>query len=271
MLFSLQDLFGMTVRATDDDAGSVHDVYLDRREWRARYLAVATGPWLLGRRVLISPEAAEAPRWDEKVVPVSLTRDQVRESPDVDLDRPVSRQDLENVNAYYGWPAFWLGGPATGSTPTTGYPIAVAPMDAANRPDAQREPEPFEEASRERDPDLHSAREVMGYRLRAADDHVGTVDDMLLDDSWAIRYLVVDTGGILPGKRVLIAPEWVKDIVEGEREVTVEISASIVRASPEYDPDEPFEREDERRLYAHYGKPGYWEHAPASMPERERS
>ena len=258
MLFSLQDVFGMTVRATDGDAGSVHDVYLDRREWRVRYLVVMTGPWLLGRRVLISPEAAEAPLWDDKAVPVNLTRDQVRDSPDVDLDRPVSRQDLDMLNTYYGWPAFWLGGPTGASTPTQGYPIGVVP-GVADRPGAEREPEPFEDTRRDEDPDLHSAREVIGYRIRATDDHVGTVSDMLLDDSWTVRYLIVDTGGILPGKRVLVAPPWVRDIVEGGREIVVDLAADALRESPEYDPDRPFERSDEERLYAYHSRTGYWE------------
>lgn len=256
MLYSLRDLLGMTVRATDGDAGDVHDVYLDAREWRVRYLVVSTGPWLLGRRVLISPEAAGEPEWDDKVLPVDLTRDQVRESPDIDLDRPVSRQQLDELNSYYGWPAYWMGGPVAGQTPAQGYPAAVGPI-AARRPE-ERVPEPFERTAAEGDPDLHSAREIIGYGLQAADGGVGSVDDLILDQSWTIRYLVVDTGTLLPGRKALIAPPWIRDVVWDDRKVTVDVTAETIRKSPEYDPESPIDRAYERRLHEHYGQTAYW-------------
>lgn len=63
------------------------------------------------------------------------------------------------------------------------------------------------------DQHLRSAREVMGYRIRAKDGKVGHVEDFLVDDAaWMIRYLIVNTRNWLPGKKVLVSCEWVQDI-----------------------------------------------------------
>jgi len=62
--------------------------------WVIRYFVVGTGEWLKSRRVLISPLAIDHPTWSGKVIPVSITREQVKNSPDIDIDteKPVSRQ-----------------------------------------------------------------------------------------------------------------------------------------------------------------------------------
>lgn len=256
MLYSLRDLFDMAVRGTDDEAGAVHDAYVDDDTWRIRYLVVETGSWLFGRRVLIAPEAVTGLDWDEKVLRVNLTRQQIEDAPDVDLERPVSRQQMQEMNAYYGWPAYWAGGPAAGTTPVGGYPVAIAPM--AVRSGERREPEPVAAARREGNPDLRSAREVLGYAVQAQDDAAGEVDDLLLDEGWGVRYLVVDTGRLLPGKKVLMAPSWTERISWVERQVMVDMNADTVRDSPEFDPESPLDRDDELRLHEYYGRIGYW-------------
>jgi hypothetical protein len=63
MLWSLEELRGYTIRATDGDIGTVHAFFFDDKTWAIRYLVVDTGAWLPGRRVLISPVALEQPDW----------------------------------------------------------------------------------------------------------------------------------------------------------------------------------------------------------------
>ena len=60
--------------------------------WVVRYLVVDTGSWLSSRKVLISPIALGQPKWPEKVLPVPITKEQVKNSPDIDTEKPVSRQ-----------------------------------------------------------------------------------------------------------------------------------------------------------------------------------
>ena len=54
---------------------------------------------------------------------------------------------------------------------------------------------------------MRNVKDLRGYRIRATDGLIGTVDDFYFDDQdWGIRYLVVDTGCWLSGRKVLISP-----------------------------------------------------------------
>ena len=72
------------------------------------------------------------------------------------------------------------------------------------------------------------------------------------------RYLLVDTRDWLPGRKVLIAPEWIERVSWPETAVRVALTRDQVASSPEYDPEEMPQREYEVRLYEHYESRGYW-------------
>ena len=91
------------------------DFYFDDLAWVVRYLVVETGSWLSSRKVLISPIAIGHPDWAERVLPVSITKEQVKNSPDIDTDKPVSRQHEMQYLGYYGYPSYWGGAGLWGS------------------------------------------------------------------------------------------------------------------------------------------------------------
>ena len=107
MLYRMEKLIGMSIRASDGEIGKVKDVYFDDHRWGARYLVVDTGGWLEGRKVLISPIAIESIDWDKSGVQVTLTRQQVEASPPIDTDKPVSRQHEADFLGCYGYPSYW--------------------------------------------------------------------------------------------------------------------------------------------------------------------
>ena len=110
------------------------------------------------------------------------------------------------------------------------------------------------------DPRLRSAKEVTGYHIRASDASVGHVQDFLLDEvSWAIRYLVVDMRNWLPGKHIVIPPQWINGVDWRERVVNVDVTRDTVQAAPEYHASQDFSRRHETHLYNHYQRPGYWQ------------
>src|SRR5688500_11499404 len=54
---------------------------------------------------------------------------------------------------------------------------------------------------------LRDVTDLRGYAIRATDGVIGHVDDVYFDDqNWGIRYLVVNTGNWLSGRKVLISP-----------------------------------------------------------------
>src|SRR5665213_1095286 len=106
MLRSMKDLENYAIGATDGTIGHVKDFYFDDKAWVIRYLVVDAGAWLSNRQVLISPIAIGHPNWAEKILPVSITKEQVRNSPDIDTQKPVSRQHEMDHLSYYGYPYY---------------------------------------------------------------------------------------------------------------------------------------------------------------------
>ena len=103
MLFSFEDFRGYAIRAADGDVGSVDDVLFEDTSSVVRYLVVETGSWLFGRRVLLAPAAFGAIDHDARVLETGLTTAQVKDSPEIDSEQPVSRQKEEALHAHYGW------------------------------------------------------------------------------------------------------------------------------------------------------------------------
>jgi uncharacterized protein YrrD len=255
MLRGTSSLKGLTVVAIDGEIGSVHDVYFDAKHWTVRYFVVDTGTWLSSHRVLLSPMSLRS-RVDVVAdrLNVGLSKTQIEQAPGWDTDKPVSRQHEIEHARYYDYPYYWAG-PArwgVGWDPVTG----VAPIP---RPDAVEE----EILARERenaDVHLHSAGDVAGHTVQATDGDVGHVQDFLVDDAtWAIRYLVVDTGNWLPGRKVVVAPSWITTVSWDDSRVQVGLSRKEVETAPEYDPSARLERVFETRLYEHYRRPTYWD------------
>jgi len=109
------------------------------------------------------------------------------------------------------------------------------------------------------DAHLRSAQEVRGYHIQGTDDAIGHVEDFVVDDeSWAIRYLVVDTSNWWFGKKVLVAPHWATRISWEERKVFIDLSREAIKNGPVWDAAAPINREYEARLYDYYGRPMYW-------------
>lgn len=259
MLRSLKAIHGYTVRAKDGDMGKVHDFYFHDDTWVIRYLVVDTGHWLPGHKVLVTTGALGKPDWAALTFPVALTREQVERSPELDTDKPVSRQHEVDLHNHYGWPYYWIS-PGPGPWPPF---VPLAPVPAAAKPS--------EAATKEKaDPHLRSMRQVIGYHIHASDGELGHVEDFIAEDElWVIRYLVVATGKWLPGKRVLISAQWLGEISYLEREVTGALSREKVRSCPAFNPHAPVNREYEERFYDYYGQPRYWaETDPATRAKR---
>ncbi|MFM9916160.1 MAG: PRC-barrel domain-containing protein [Rhizobacter sp.] len=263
MLRSMKDLENYAISATDGEIGTVKDFYFDDDAWAIRYFVVEAGSWLSSRKVLISPIAVNHPHWLEQMLPVSLTREQVRNSPDIDTDKPVSRQNEEAVLGYYGLPYYWGGG---GLWADGLYPYEMAPGHTGQRIDRlerERELEAYlrDERARHRndDPHLRSCNALVGYHIHANDGDIGHVAGFLFDDeTWAIRYLVVDTSNWWVGHKVLIAPPWIQGVHWSERSVSVDLSRESIKNSPAYDATADWSRDQDLSLYRHYGRRGYW-------------
>ena len=130
---------------------------------------------------------------------------QVKDSPDIDTDRPVSRQMETDIYDYYGWSPYWGTGFYMGGY---GYWLGRWRMAVSPSPGSRRRVRGYRRCRpSDDDPHLRSIEAVTGYHIHASDGEIGHVEDFLMDDAdWSIHYLVVDTKNWWPGKKVLISP-----------------------------------------------------------------
>ena len=264
MLRSMKDLEGYTIRATDGDIGQVNDFYFEDDKWVVRYLIVEAGHWLSSRKVLISPIALGAPDRTKRILPVSITKEQVKNSPDIDTDKPVSRQEEMRYHGYYGYPYYWGGagiwglGAYPGMMLSGGGYLGADAGYLAERAEHNRMTR--EVALHEHgNPHLRSGNAVMKYHIEASDGGIGHVEGLLLDeDTWAIRYFIVDTSNWWLGHHVLIARDWIQNVSWPDRSVSVNLTRQAVKDAPPYESATALDRNEEIHLYKHYKRAGYW-------------
>jgi len=247
MQHSISSMIGYAIRATDGDLGKIDEFYFNDETWTIRYIVVETGNWLSGRKVLISPVAFGKPELEPRMISVHLTRAQVVSSPNIDTERPIYLQQEAELHEHYQWP--WRGGYG-GTFETIALPLSVDDVSVEQEASA---------SGRRDDPHLRSTRQVTGYHIHATDSEIGHVEDFIVDDeNWAIRYLIVDTRNWWPGKKVLIAPQWIERVSWSESKVYINLSRETIKQSPEYTEALLLTRDYETRLHGHYHLQGYW-------------
>ena len=251
MLSKAKTLKGYKLDSLDGEIGKVKEFYFDDRHWTIRYLVANTGNWLSGRQVLISPHALVAVNREEQHIAIKLTKKQIQDSPSLDSDKPVSQHFEEAYYGYYGWPTDGGGQYAWGSSP---YLV----------PDCEQWEKSIQ-GEKARGFHLRSTDDVTGHQIQAADGEIGRVADFIIDDeTWAIRYLIVDTGNWWLGKKVLVAPQWIERVSWSESKVFVNLSRETIKQSPEYTEESPPTRAYETGLHLHYNRLGYWMDEPAA-------
>jgi len=243
MLRSIKEQFGYEVHATDGDIGKVDDFLFDDIAWIIRYLVVDTGSWLSNRKVLVSFDALGQPDWSLRELPLNIDSDQVKNSPLLEENEPVSLRYQMELHEYYKWAPYWEDSSykaSAGTHPTVG-PLEQNVEDQA-------------------DLHLRSTNEVLGYHIQALDGEIGHVEDYIVEDeNWIIRYVVVDTRNWLPGRKVLVSPLWVENVSWSAGKVYVDLSREVIKDGPEFDSRAVVNREYEIQLYDYYGRPRYWE------------
>jgi uncharacterized protein YrrD len=249
MLDKAKTLTGYSLHSLDGEIGKVKDFYFDDRDWTIRYLVADTGEWLVGRQVLISPHSLAGVDRDQGSITVKLTKDQIEHSPTLNRDKPVSRQFERAYFGFYGLPMYF------GFEPNR----VKAGKSAQTR-------------KKRGDPDLRSTNDVSGHHVEALDGEIGHVEDFLIDDqTWAIRYLIVDTRDWLPGRRVLISPKWIERVSWSEKQVVVDLTREAIQQAPEYTDVPPLTRDQETALHRHYHRAGYWTDDPDGIEAFELS
>ncbi len=234
MLRSLKQVKGCVIHAVDGDIGRAEEFYFDDERWVVRYIVVGTGG-ILGRRVLISPVAVREIHWEDRRIYSRLTQDQVRKSPDADTVDTFSRRKEIEYFRYYRWPVYWGG---IGLWGNGMYP-AMLP-DAMITDEEVRVAKQAADREAPKDDEIHlrSTEEVGGYHIQARDGEIGHVEDFLIDgETWAIRFMVIDTRNWLSGKKVLVEPGQIARVDWYDSKVHVDLPRGQIQEAPQADYD----------------------------------
>lgn len=241
MFRSLHDLKDLTIKVENKEAGTLHSFLFDDMSWIIRYFVVDVGRWFSGRKVLASPIAIKKVNWQKRTVEVFMTKDQIEKSPEIDADKPVSRQKEEEYVRHYNWPIYWRA-PFAPPPTTIPNPLRSGKNKAVNSPPKVTG-----------DSHLRSSEEVIGYRIHAKDGELGHVEDFIAEEEgWYIRYMIIGTGKWFPGRKVILSPEWVDDIRWAERKVYIDLPRDTIRQALTYDPNEPLTELLDEELAEHY-------------------
>jgi sporulation protein YlmC with PRC-barrel domain len=252
MLWNASAVKGYAIEANDGRLGTVSDFLFDDTSWLVRWLVVDTGTWLSGRKVLLPLSALG--HIDQKLeqFSVRLTKQEIKDSPNIDSDRPVSRQMESHLYDYYGWNPYWSSSMYMGGY-MGGYwgGLPAGPPS----PEIRRREELIADIQRDDDdPHLRSIAAITGYHIHATDGELGHVEDLFIEDTdWSIHYLLVDTKNWWPGKKVLISPRSTKTIDWTHKLVNLNVDRRKVKDSPAYDTATQVDRPYERRFHLYYG------------------
>lgn len=125
--------------------------------------------------------------------------EQIKGSPEIDTDKPISRQHEIDLYSYYTWGAYYWGGGMGATGMGMSYPIAMNHVE-------EKEADTSVAHKSEDNPHLRSTDAVTGYNIKATDGEIGDVEDFIINDqTWSIDFMEVDTGNWISGKMVLIA------------------------------------------------------------------
>ena len=203
MIISNDQLNEYTLHATDGTIGQVKDLFFDDESWAVRYLVVETGNWLTRHRVLIPTAALGGIESDKKAIQVSISREQVKGSPDIDCAMPVSRQHQTDLSGYYGFPTYHEGA-----------------------------------SQRENDPHLRSAIALNGYVTRSEKDEVGNVRQFMIDDNgWKAVAIILKTGSWWHGDLMSIDTNDVESIDWETRSIAIGASRDSLKDEPQHPAD----------------------------------
>ena len=122
MLRSIKSIIDYNLLAKDGEFGKCKNFLFEDDNLAVRYLEANAGNWLLGRLVLLAPASIKVIKDEEGQIEMSLSKEEIKNSPALATHEPVSMQYEKELHAYFGWPYYWAGNGTMGApfTPSIG-------------------------------------------------------------------------------------------------------------------------------------------------------
>ena len=241
MLHKISNLKGFKVIGKDDEIGRISDFYFDDHTWHIRYAVDKTGFLFTTKKVLISVSEFDKPDFENKFFRVDLSVEQIKNGPNIDAYKPVSRQDEKEMAKYYAWPTYWASGFPTGPFGSSVYNTLPVKRDIVQTEDEENR--------------LRSFGEVIGYSILANDTEFGYAKDLLIDDDdWSIQYVVIETRRIMHDKYVIVRPEWLNFISFYQKNLKLPFKKEDIINAPTFDYSMPIRKDEIKKTHEYFKK-----------------
>ena len=105
---------------------------------------------------------------------------------------------------------------------------------------------------------LRSMREVTGYAIHTNEGgEVGTLEDFIVEDTlWGVHHAVIALKEA-PGRSILLSPEAIRSLSWRGKAAWVNLSRSELEKHPDFNPQQPVNRDRQHNLFDYYGRPVY--------------
>ncbi|MBM7551188.1 PRC-barrel domain-containing protein [Thalassobacillus pellis] len=261
MLYHVSKLEHYNILAEDGELGKVKDLYFDDHKWAVRYLVVDTRKWLPGKKVVVSPSGFDSVVPEEQAIYIRDKKEDIRNNASLEEKQAFSREKEMELTDFFGWKQYWAGDYLWGGY---GSPLATMPEPGQKEMLAAKENNPpIEEGKYTGDDKLRSIEEIKGAVkhgiVHGKDGKAGYISDIIVDDeTWKIRYLVVNTSEWSTNFQVLLSPAWLQSIDWVDNNFYIDLSLETIEAGPNYDKHQEITEELEEEIYRKYQKEPYW-------------
>ncbi len=107
---------------------------------------------------------------------------------------------------------------------------------------------------------LTKVKKLKGYKLECLDGEIGKAEEFYFNDqTWAIRYLVVDTGLWIIRRQLLISPKSLLGVDLEKQHIIVKLTKKQIEDCPASSSDKPVSRHFEEDFFVSLGVPLDWD------------
>lgn len=105
---------------------------------------------------------------------------------------------------------------------------------------------------------LYKVKPMKNYKLNSLDGEIGKVKDLYFDDqTWKIKYFIVDTGNWLSSRQVLISPHAITAVNNDDSNLSINLTKNQIEESPVLETDKPVSMQFQNEYNGHYMYPMY--------------
>lgn len=246
MILSGKILTGFSIKAEDEQEGSIRDLLLRQEDLSVNYLWIEFGKWLNRKSVVMPTDCIDTVDLPSKKISALFTLEKLIEQKKDFMERCTASAER--------WMSFW---PRVGDFPVgvSGFSFDGTPVThfEPNLPPSAHQEDVV--APRPESPILLSFNELRHFTVQSVDDERADLTDILIDVSeWRAQALVVHSGNWLMGRDIMVSPHWVEKVSAVERRIYLNIDSRKIEMAPQFIAGEPVNIEGEHNYFDYYGR-----------------